>query len=47
MPLIHRGARRWRRGHRGEDPSSLSAADRRADLGARAAYIVAIWDALF
>ena len=36
------GARRWRRAHRGSDPSNLSP-ERRADLGARSAYILAVW----
>ena len=38
------GSRRWRRAHRGVDPATISAEDRRADLGARSAYILAIWD---
>ena len=40
----HPGSRRWRRAHRGADPATISAEDRRADLGARSAYILAIWD---
>ena len=54
MPAIRRtsltvwqpGARRWRRGHRGSNPCELSVEDRRADLGARSAYIVSIWDTI-
>ena len=53
MPYLRRttlsvwepGARRWRRGHWGSNPSDLSVEDRRADLGlgARSAYVASIW----
>ena len=46
-PVVwHPGARWWRRAHRGSDPASLSPEERRADLGARSAYILAIWESV-